>query len=101
MQQHEELTHFAGFDWAKDHHDIIIIDTKGQIAADFRIEHTAAGWRLWRDKIAAWPKLGVAIEPTPGDSAPDFLLTNARKRASVQPSSNSWKAASPCIRSTP
>jgi transposase len=73
MQQHEGLTHFAGFDWAKDHHDIIIIDTKGQIAADFRIEHTAAGWRLWRDKIAAWPKLGVAIETSFGAAVEQLL----------------------------
>ena len=83
MPQHEELTHFAGFDWAKDHHDIIIIDSKGHITADFRIEHTAAGWsrpqgdsqpvflcikagNLWGDKIAAYPKLSVAMEPTTG-----------------------------------
>lgn len=66
MQQHEVLTHFAGFDWAKDHHDIIIIDAAGKIAADFRIEHTPAGWKLWQEKIAAYPKLAVAIETSFG-----------------------------------
>ena len=66
MQLREQLTHFAGFDWAKDHHDVIIVDQKGLILADFRIEHTAAGWRLWQEKTAAYPKLGVAIEPTAG-----------------------------------
>lgn len=73
MQQHEQLTHFAGFDWAKDHHDIIIIDAKGQIAADFRIEHTAAGWKLWGEKIAAYPKLGVAIETSFGAAVEQLL----------------------------
>jgi hypothetical protein len=56
------LTHFAGFDWAKDHHDVIIVDVHGRIVAGFRIEHSAAGWRLWQEKIAAFPQLGVAIE---------------------------------------
>lgn len=63
---HAELTHFAGFDWASDHHDIIIVDAEGTLVADFKIEHTAAGWRLWKEKIAAMPKLAVAIETSFG-----------------------------------
>ena len=63
MQTHQQLTHFAGFDWAKNHHGIIVIDAKGQIVADFRIDHTASGWKLWGEKIAAYPKLGVAVYP--------------------------------------
>jgi transposase len=73
MPPHEELTHFAGFDWAKDHHDIIIIDAKGRIAADFRIEHTPAGWKLWREKTAAFPKLAVAIETSFGIAVEQLL----------------------------
>jgi hypothetical protein len=65
MTPHAELTHFAGFDWASDHHDIIIVDATGTLVADFQIEHTAAGWRLWKEKISAYPRLGVAIEPKP------------------------------------
>ena len=63
---HERLTHFAGFDWASDHHDIIIVDAHGKVVADFKIEHTAAGWRLWREKTAAYRQLGVAIETSFG-----------------------------------
>ncbi|MDZ4287552.1 MAG: hypothetical protein U0984_06320 [Prosthecobacter sp.] len=48
MIQHAQLTHFAGFDWAKDHHDVIVVDAAGTIIADFRIDHTSAGWQLWR-----------------------------------------------------
>ena len=68
MQTHQQLTHFAGFDWAKNHHGIIVIDAKGQIVADFRIDHTASGWKLWGEKIAAYPKLGVAIETSFGSA---------------------------------
>lgn len=66
MQPHEELTHFAGFDWARDHHDIIIVDLKGVVVADFRIQHTPSGWKLWAAKIAAYARLGVAIETSFG-----------------------------------
>jgi transposase len=59
MIPHSELTHFAGFDWAGDHHDIIIVDATGLVVADFKIEHSAAGWRTWKEKIAAYPQLGV------------------------------------------
>ena len=73
MTQHQELTHYAGFDWASEHHDIIIVDPRGQIVADFRIEHTPAGWRQWREKIAAYPKLGVAIETSFGAAVEQLL----------------------------
>lgn len=66
MNTHGQLTHFAGFDWAGDHHDVIITDARGAVVCDLRMEHTAAGWQLWRQKIAAYPKLGVAIETSFG-----------------------------------
>ncbi len=73
MQTHEELTHFAGFDWAKDHHDVIIVDARGAITADFRIEHTPSGWKLWQKKTAACPRLGVAIETSFGAAVEQLL----------------------------
>lgn len=66
MTTHAELTHFAGFDWAGDHHDIIIVEASGVLVADFKIEHSAEGWRTWRQKIAAYAKLGVALETSFG-----------------------------------
>lgn len=77
MNPHAELTHFAGFDWAGDHHDIIIVDAAGTLVADFRIEHTAAGWRLWKERIAAYPRLGVAIETSFGMVVEQILDSGA------------------------
>jgi transposase len=51
MKAWEEITHYAGFDWARNHHDVIIVDRDGKIVADFQIEHTAAGWRRWREQL--------------------------------------------------
>ena len=41
MQSWSKITHYAGFDWATDHHDVIIVNRSGKIVADFQIEHTA------------------------------------------------------------
>src|SRR6266852_8482376 len=68
-----EITHYAGFDWARDHHDVVLVDRQGQIVADFRIEHSLAGWQQFRDKIKDYPALGVAIETSQG-AAVDQLL---------------------------
>ena len=54
----KEITHYAGFDWAHDHHNVVIVDRLGQIVADFAIKHSAAGWQRWREQVAA---LGGAV----------------------------------------
>ena len=83
---HSELTHYAGFDWAKDHHDIVIVDVKGRIVAEFRIDHSAAGWRAWREKTAAYPLMGVAVETSFG-AAVEQLLESAVSVYPVNPAS--------------
>jgi hypothetical protein len=53
MQSWSKITHYAGFDWAHDHHEVVIVDRSGKIVADFQIEHTAQGWQRWREQVAA------------------------------------------------
>jgi hypothetical protein len=43
MKTWNDLTHFAGFDWAKDHHDVLVLDGAGKIVAECRFDHTASG----------------------------------------------------------
>ena len=54
MKPWKEITHCAGFDWAHDHHAVVIVDRAGLIVADFEIEHNASGWQRWREQVAAW-----------------------------------------------
>ncbi len=68
-----EITHYAGFDWARDHHDVVIVDGQGQIVADFRLEHSFTGWQQFRDQVKNYPALAVAIETSQG-AAVDQLL---------------------------
>ena len=53
MQSWSKITHYAGFDWAHDHHEVVIVNPSGKIVADFQIEHTAEGWQRWGEQVAA------------------------------------------------
>ena len=73
MKSWQELTHYAGFDWAKDHHALVVVDRQGRIVADFEFAHTLEGWKGFADKLSAWPNLAIAIETSQG-AAVDQLL---------------------------
>jgi len=73
MKPWTEITHYAGFDWARDHHDVVIVDRQGQIVADFRLEHTLEGWQQFQRQIKPYPAVAVALETSQG-AAVDQLL---------------------------
>jgi transposase len=73
MKNWKDLTHYAGLDWAKDHHLVVIVDAQGQIVADFEFAHSLEGWKSFAEKTSAWPNLAVAIETSQG-AAVDQLL---------------------------
>lgn len=67
MKPWNEITHYAGLDWAHDHHDVIILNRSGQIVADFEIKHSASGWQRWREQVAALgPGVAVCVETSQG-----------------------------------
>lgn len=73
MKEWKDITHYAGFDWARDHHAVVIVDGEGHIVAAFEFEHSLAGWQRFGEQTAAWPNLAVAIETSQG-AAVDQLL---------------------------
>jgi transposase len=81
MKSWLEIAYFAGFDWARDHHDVVIVDRQGKIVEQFRFEHSQEGWEQWRKKTASFAPLAVAIETSFG-AAVDQLL---RGEAAVYP----------------
>ena len=54
-------TQFMGLDWAKNHHEIVVVDRDGRIVLDLQIDHTSEGWRRLRDKLVnlAGPDISV------------------------------------------
>jgi transposase len=78
MKPWNEITHYAGFDWAKDHHDVVIVDRAGQIVADFRLEHTAEGWQHWRRQVDTFaPGLAAGVETSQGVVVEQLLASEA------------------------
>jgi len=73
MKTWNELTHYAGFDWAGDHHDVVIVDRTGLVVTQFRFNHSAAGWNEFRQKIQAYVPLGVAVETRCGPAVEELL----------------------------
>ena len=73
MKNWKDLTHYAGFDWAKDHHSVVVVNAEGCIVADFEFAHSLEGWQSFAQKTSAWTTLAVAIETSQG-AAVDQLL---------------------------
>lgn len=64
---------FAGIDWARDHHDVVVLDAHGAIVEDFRIDDAAEGWRQLRERLAKYPDLAIAIETRSGATVERLL----------------------------
>ena len=62
------ITYYGGFDWVHDHHDVVIVDRRGQMIDDFAIQHTAEGWQRWREQVAVLgaEKIAVGVETSHG-----------------------------------
>lgn len=64
---------FAGFDWAKEKHDVTIVASDGRILEQLQFEDTAEGWGSFQKQITPHLPMAVAIETSCG-AAVDRLL---------------------------
>lgn len=77
MNHWNQLTHFAGVDWAKDSHGVVVIDAAGHVVEEITVEHSAEGWRSFRQRLARYPALAIAVESGQGLVIEQLLLTQA------------------------
>lgn len=68
-----EQPYFAALDWAKAHHDVVVVDRLGTLVAEFQFAHTAAGWGQFEQQLQAFGRPPIALETSSG-SAVDQLL---------------------------
>ena len=73
-----ELTHYAGFDWAMDKHDVVVVDKAGQVVVRMCLENTAEGWAQLRQKLLPLGTVGVAIETSRGPAVERLLDMGVR-----------------------
>jgi transposase len=68
-----ERKYFAALDWASDHHDVVVVDLKGTVVCNLRIEHTAGGWAQLREKLRGYEPLAIAVETNQGMAVEQLL----------------------------
>jgi transposase len=78
QQPFDQFKYFAGFDWARDQHHIVIVDRAGSIVLSLCFDDDAEGWAKLREKIPAVaegqaPSLAVAIETNCGPAVERLL----------------------------
>jgi transposase len=68
-----ERTAFAGFDWASEHHDVVVVNAQGAVVEELRTDDTAEGWQRLRERLSKYPNLAVAIETRSGPAVERLL----------------------------
>lgn len=71
--QWNERNYFAALDWARDHHDVVVVDRQGAIVCELRFEHTAEGWRTLAKTLARFTPLAMAVETCNGLAVEQLL----------------------------
>lgn len=74
----QEQSHFAGLDWARSHHDVVVLDRLGAVQERLHFDHTAEGWQQMRALVARYPQLSVALETSQGTVVEQLLGCGAR-----------------------
>lgn len=69
----DERKHFGALDWARDHHDIVVVDGKGAVVCELRFEHTAEGWAQLREKLRSYEPLAMSVETNQGLAVEQLL----------------------------
>ena len=73
MRTYGELKYYGGLDWGKRQHQVNILDGSGRVVARFGFEHSGSGWAQFRERIQAYPELGMAIETSAGPAVEQLL----------------------------
>jgi len=74
-QQHRA---FGGLDWASQKHSVIVVDPRGKVIEDFEIEHSALGWKKFREKLRPYGSIAFAIETSQGVAVEQLLEAGMR-----------------------
>jgi transposase len=74
----ERLVCFMGLDWARDHHQILLLDRQGAVCLEGRIQDDAQGWAGLRQALRQrvgpdLTRVGVAIETCSGPAVERLL----------------------------
>src|SRR5258707_2662903 len=69
-QQWQQHRAFGALDWASEKHSVVLVNQTGKVIEDFEIEHSALGWKKFREKLRPYGSIPFAIETTPRAAGP-------------------------------
>ena len=69
-QQHRA---FGALDWASEKHFVVVVNQSGKIVEEFEIEHSALGWKKFREKLQPYGAIPFAIETSQGVAVEQLL----------------------------
>jgi hypothetical protein len=70
----DRFTHFAGFDWARNSHQIVVVDRAGKRMQNLAFKEDAQGWASLREKIKEYSAaLAVTVETNCGPAVERLL----------------------------
>lgn len=64
---------FGGLDWASQKHSVVVVDSNGKVLEDFEIEHSALGWKKFRERMKPYGSIPFAIETSQGAAVEQLL----------------------------
>lgn len=73
-----EQPHFAGLDWARSHHDVVVLERHGTVQEKLHFNHTAEGWQQFRALVARYPQVPIAVETSQGTVVEQLLACGVR-----------------------
>ena len=72
-QQWQQHRAFGALDWASQTHCVVVVDQTGKVIEDFQIEHSALGWKKFREKLQSYGSIPFAIETSQGAAVEQLL----------------------------
>jgi hypothetical protein len=58
---------------ASQKHSVVVVDSQGRVVEDFEIEHSALGWKKFRERIKPYDSIPFAIETSQGAAVEQLL----------------------------
>jgi transposase len=77
-QQWQQHRAFGALDWASQKHSVIVLDQAGKVIEEFEIEHSALGWKKFREKLQPYGSIPFAIETSQGAAVEQLLEAGMR-----------------------
>src|SRR5258707_11238577 len=73
-QQGRHARAFGSLDCASEKPSVVLVNETGKVIEDFEIEHSALGWKKFREKLQPYGSIPFAIETSQGVAGqPNFL----------------------------